>query len=125
MSELENLKKDILQDGVFDAHEVKQLEKVLYDDRKIDKDEAELVFALNDAVTGKRHDASWDALFIKVICDYVLKDEESPSVIAADKESWLKNHLISNGKIDTLERGLLNELKAKTKVFPKSLELYL
>ena len=49
MKSLEELKKDVLEDGVIDAKEVQEIEKVIYADGKIDQDEADFLFDLNDA----------------------------------------------------------------------------
>ena len=64
MKSLEELKKDLLADGIIDADEVKELEEVLYEDGVIDKDEADFLFELNDAVTGKANDPSWEVFFV-------------------------------------------------------------
>ena len=77
MKSLEELKKDVLEDGVIDAKEVQEIEKVIYADRKIDQDEADFLFDLNDAVTGKDNHSSWTDLFIKAIASFVLDDDAS------------------------------------------------
>jgi len=125
MSDFKNLKEEILADGVIDADEVKQLEKALYADGEIDQDEAELMFELNDAVSGKENHESWDQLFIKSICDFLLNDAESPGKIDAEETEWLKKHLIGDGKIDLLEMKLLKTLKEKATSFPESLLKYI
>ena len=53
MATLEELKKELLADGVIDAAEVAQLKEVLYADGVIDKEEADFLFELNDAVSDK------------------------------------------------------------------------
>ena len=100
MKSLEELKKDLLADGIIDADEVKELEEVLYEDGVIDKDEADFLFELNDAVTGKANDPSWEEFFVKAVTSFVLEDETSPGT----------------------EKALLLNIKAKSKNFPKILE---
>jgi len=85
MSDLASLKAAILEDGVIDEGEVKQLEAVLYDDGVIDQEEAEMLFDLNDAVSGKDNHSSWDDLFIRAISDYLLNDEASPGEIKRNR----------------------------------------
>ena len=53
MKSLEQLKSELLADGVIDAAEVTELETVLFADGKIDTEEAEFLFELNNAVSGK------------------------------------------------------------------------
>ena len=123
MSALSELKNSILADGVIDAEEVKQLREVLYADGKIDKEEAEFLFELNDAVSGKENHPSWDMLFIEAITSFLLEDETSPGEIDDDEAKWLLDKIQGDGQIDGVERVLLENLKAKSKNFPKMLDL--
>ena len=68
MKTLDELKKELLADGIIDADEVKELEEVLYTDGVIDSNEANFLFELNDAVTGKDNDPSWEDFFINPHC---------------------------------------------------------
>ncbi|MCF0245190.1 MAG: TerB family tellurite resistance protein, partial [Bacteroidaceae bacterium] len=75
---LQELKADLLADGIIDAAEVEKIKEILYADGVIDKEEADFLFELNDAVTGKDNDSSWETFFIQAIADFLLKDEVSP-----------------------------------------------
>jgi uncharacterized tellurite resistance protein B-like protein len=119
MSKLEELKKSILVDGVIDEIEVKQLREVLYADGKIDKEEADFLFELNDAVSGKANHSSWETLFVDAISGYLLEDGEID-----DKEAkWLLSKIQGDGQLDKLERALLANLKSKVQKFPATLDL--
>ncbi len=122
MSDLKKLQADILADGVIDAGEVIALRTALYEDGSIDKEEAEMLFALNDAVSGKENHASWGDLFVEAITSFLLEDESSPGVIDTDEASWLKAKVQGDGQLDALERRLLVHLKSKAKDFPASLD---
>jgi uncharacterized membrane protein YebE (DUF533 family) len=121
MSKLDELKKSILADGTIDEAEVKQLQEVLYADGTIDKEEAEFLFELNDAVSGKCNHESWKTLFVNAVSSYLLEDENSPGEIDDDEAQWLSSKIEGDGKIDELESALLQNLKAKAKNFPCSL----
>ena len=108
---LQELKVDLLADGIIDAEEVSKLKGILYADGIIDKDEAEFLFEINDAVTGKENDPSWEAFFIQAISDFLLKDEVSPGEIDSDED----------GQVDGTEKALLENLKKEAKSFPESL----
>jgi len=123
MSNFSELKKSILADGVIDEAEVKQLRDVLYVDGKIDKEEAEFLFELNDAVTGKENSPAWEALFVEAITSFLLEDEVSPGEIDDDEAQWLLAKIQGDGQIDTTERSLLDNLKAKARAFPEILNL--
>lgn len=112
---LGELEKAIIDDGVVDAEEVKQLHERLYDDGTIDRDEADMLFNINDAVSGKANDASWQALFVQAISDHVLLDDDSPGEIDEDESNWLVKRIEGDGKLDDCEKALLANLKQKAK----------
>ncbi len=121
MKSLEELKKELLADGIIDADEVKELEEVLYEDGVIDKDEADFLFELNDAVTGKANDPSWEKFFVKAITSFVLDDETSPGEIDDDEAQYLYDKIKGDGQVDGTEKALLLNIKDKSKNFPKVL----
>ena len=121
MKSLEQLKSELLADGVIDAAEVKELEAVLFADGKIDTEEAEFLFDLNNAVSGKANHASWETLFIKAISSYLLEDENSAGEIDNDEAEWLYNKIKGDGQIDSIEKNLLLSLKKNSNNFPSNL----
>lgn len=121
MKTLEQLKTELLADGIIDASEVKELENLLYADGKIDTEEADFLFELNDAVSGNENDLSWESFFVKAISDYLLEDENSPNEIDAEEAEWLYNKIKGDGQIDSTEKKLLLNLKEKSKFFPDKL----
>ncbi|MEJ5993305.1 hypothetical protein WG904_02655 [Pedobacter sp. Du54] len=121
MKSLQQLKTELLADGIIDATEVKELESVLFADGKIDSEEAELLFELNNAVSGKGNHASWETLFIKAISSYLLEDGNSAGEIDASEAEWLYNKIKGDGQIDSIEKNLLLRLKSKVKEFPANL----
>ena len=122
MKTLDELKKELLADGIIDADEVKELEEVLYTDGVIDSNEANFLFELNDAVTGKDNDPSWEDFFIKAITSYVLDDDNSPGVIDDEEAQFLYDKIKGDGIIDRTEKTLLLNIKSKSKNFPMLLE---
>ena len=123
MSELSELKKSILADGVIDEAEVEQLREVLFADGKIDKEEAEFLFELNDAVSGNDNSPAWEELFIEAITSFLLEDEASPGEIDDEEAKWLLARIQGDGQVDGIEKALLENLKAKAKAFPEILNL--
>ena len=118
---LNELKADLLADGIIDADEVARLKEVLYEDGVIDKEEADFLFEINDAVTGKDNDPAWEAFFIQAIADFLLKDEVSPGEIDADEAAWLVEKIGADGQVDGTEKALLENLQNEGKTFPASL----
>lgn len=122
MKSLETLKKEIIEDGVIDANEVKEIETVIYADGKIDKEEADFLFELNDAVSGKDNHSTWKELFVKAISSFVLDDDGSNGEIDEDEAKYLVNQIQGDGNIDANEKALLTNLKSILGSLPKSLE---
>lgn len=112
MKTLEQLKKEILADGVIDAAEVKEIETVIYADGTIDKEEADFLFDLNDAVSGKDNHSSWADLFIKAIASFVLDDDDSNGEIDADEAAYLVSQIQGDGQIDAVEKALVTYLSS-------------
>ena len=112
------LKDAILEDGIIDAAEVVMLRKVLYGSGSgggagVDTAEAELLFELNDAVSGKANDPSWGVFFAEAIAKHVLEDEVSPGTIDEDEAEWLIERIEGDRQVDDVEKGLLAALKGK------------
>ena len=118
---LNELKADLLADGIIDADEVAKLKEVLYEDGVIDKEEANFLFEINDAVTGKDNDPAWETFFIQAIEDFLLKDEVSPGEIDADEAAWLVEKIGADGQVDGTEKALLEKLQKEAKSFPETL----
>lgn len=118
MKTLEELKKELLADGIIDADEVKELEEVLYEDGVIDKDEADFLFELNNTVSGKENSPEWKDFFVKAITSFVLDDNLSNGEIDNDEAQYLYDQIKGDGQIDDNEKALLESIKAKSKNFP-------
>jgi hypothetical protein len=122
MKSLEQLKKEILEDGIIDANEVLEIKEVIYADGKIDEEEANFLFELNDAVSGKNNHSSWEKLFIEAITSFVLEDDSSHGEVDGEEASYLFKKIKGDGQIDPIEKNLLLNIKAKAKGFPSILE---
>jgi hypothetical protein len=121
MKSLEQLKSQLLADGVIDAAEVTELETVLFADGKIDTEEADFLFEINNAVSGNANHASWETFFVKAISSYLLEDENSAGEIDKAEAEWLYNKVKGDGQIDSVEKTLLLNLKSKSTHFPANL----
>jgi len=112
---LEELAAEILKDGVIDAKEAAVLRERLFADGQIDRQEADLLFRLNDAVSGKANDPAWQNLFVQAIAKHVLGDEKSPGVVDDEEVDYLKSKIQGDGKVDDAERALLVQIVRKAK----------
>jgi hypothetical protein len=112
---LSELKDDILRDGIVDANEAATLRERLFADGRIDREEADLLFEINDAVSGKANDPAWQKLFVNALTLHVLSDEATPGAVDADETAYLKGRIQSDGKVDAAELALLVNIVAKAK----------
>lgn len=109
---LQELFTDIVEDGVVDAAEVAVLRERLYADGIVDREEANFLFDLNDAVSGRDNAPEWQAFFVEAIADHLLKDDESPGEIDEGEGDWLVSRIEGDGEYDAVEKALLAHLKA-------------
>jgi len=122
---LSSFKTLILEDGVIDAAEVKTIKSIIYGAGgaggvKVDVKEAEWLFELNDAVSGKANHESWKALMVEAITKYVLEDETSPNEVDDAEADWLVAKIMKDGTMDEVEKAILENIKAKaTKISSK------
>lgn len=122
MKTLEELKKDLLADGIIDSEEVKTLESVIFEDGIVDKEEADFLFELNNAVSGKENAPEWKGFFVKAITSFVLDDEKSNGEVDDDEAKYLYDQIKGDGQIDDVEKALLINIKSKSNNFPAILE---
>ena len=119
---LKELLTEITADGVVDAAEVAGIRSRVFADGVIDRDEAEFLFAINDAVSGKANDPGWKVLFVEAITNHVLNDERSPGVVDDEESVWLVQKIEGDKQIDEVEKALLAAIKKNAKATSPKLE---
>ena len=117
---LKSLKDAILEDGIIDDDEVEMIKKVIYGTgggagEGIDRAEADFLFDLNDATSGKDNSSLWKDLFVEAISKHVLEDEISPGVIDEDEANWLIARIEGDDVYDENEKALLSFIKTNAK----------
>ncbi|MBU1741372.1 MAG: TerB family tellurite resistance protein [Proteobacteria bacterium] len=124
---LKSLEGAILEDGIIDADEVQMIRDVIFGSgggggEGVDKAEAEFLFRLNDAVTGKENSPLWGELFVEAIGKFVLEDEESPGEIDAGEAAYLIEKIMADGQVDDVELALLVHIKNNAKAIHEDLK---
>ena len=116
---LDSVKAAVIEDGIVDSDEVEMMKMVIYGaggagGAGVDRAEADMLFDINDATTGKEgHDPSWQAFFVDAIAKHVLEDETSPGEIDEEEGDWLISKIEGDGEYDANEKALLSHIKAK------------
>lgn len=119
---LSQLVADITADGVVDADEVAGMRKRLYADGVIDREEADFLFAVNDAVSGHANDPGWKKLFVEALTSHLLEDKKSPGEVDAQEAAWLIKKIEGDRQVDETEKALLTSIKTKAKSIHESLK---
>ena len=112
---LKDLVQDIVADGVVDKAEVARMRKRLYADAVIDREEADFIFDVNDAVSGHKNAPGWQKLFVEALTDHVLGDKTSPGEVDEKEASYLISKIKTDRQVDTAELALLVNITAKAK----------
>ena len=115
---LSSIKAAILEDGIIDEAEVEMIRKVIYGTggaggAAVERVEADFLFELNDAVSGKENHPSWKDLFVEALSSHVLEDEVSPGEIDQAEADWLIAHIEADEVYDENEKALLQNIKDK------------
>ena len=103
----------VVADGVVDASEATALRNRIFADGQVDRPEAEMIFAINNGVSGKNNSPRWDALFVEALAAFVLEDDSTPGVIDEEEGTFLVNGIQGDGQLDANERVLLQTIRAR------------
>ncbi|MDR1552818.1 MAG: YqhA family protein [Prevotellaceae bacterium] len=119
MNKLNEIKEKMLVNNIIGEEEIRQISEILADNG-ISRENANILFDLKDACTGKNH-SSWEKLFIDAITSYLLDDDVSPGQIDDDEAKWLRAKVQHDGKLTKIDKALLANLKKKSINFPEIL----
>jgi hypothetical protein len=113
---LASIKSAILEDGIIDAQEVEMLKKVIYGSgggagEGVDRAEAEFLFNLNDAVSGKANAPAWKEFFVEALTKHVLDDETSPGELDDGEAEYLMQKIEADGQVDEIENALIKNIR--------------
>lgn len=106
--------------GSIKDADVLKLRRNYYDDGSISADEADIIFALNDACPVQ--DPAWADCFVETITDYLVEQAEPQGYVTADNAAWLMQRIAQAGKVDSkTELDLLVNVLDKARWSPQSL----
>ena len=106
--------------GSIKDADVLKLRRSYYDDGRISIDEAEMLFALNDACPVQ--DPAWADCFIESITDYLVEQAEPHGYLTAENAAWLIERIAKDGHVESkTELELLVNVLDKARWAPQSL----
>ena len=106
--------------GSIKDADVLRLRRSYYDDGRITAEEADTIFALNDACPVQ--DPAWAECFIETIADYLVDQAEPEGYLTVENAVWLMQRIGRDGRVDTkTELELLINVLDKARWAPQSL----
>lgn len=106
--------------GSIKDADVLKLRRSYYDDGNITPDEADIIFALNDACPVQ--DPAWADCFVETITDYIVEQTTPQGYLTTDNAAWLIQRVSADGRIQSkTEMELLVSVLDKARWAPQSL----
>jgi hypothetical protein len=106
--------------GSIKDADVLRVRRNYYDDGIITAEEADAIFALNDACPVQ--DPAWADCFIETITDYLVEQAEPQGYLTAENAQWLIDRIARDGRVETkTELELLVNVLDKARWAPQSL----
>ncbi|MBB3859941.1 hypothetical protein GGQ88_001202 [Novosphingobium hassiacum] len=111
------------EDSAISANEILALRRAAWPDGKIDPEEAEAIFILNDQIAEPT--AEWSDFFIEALVEFVVNTTEPRGYVSDDNARWLIERVRHNGRVESLtELELLVRILEKAQATPESLRTF-
>jgi hypothetical protein len=106
--------------GSIKDADVLKLRRNYYEDGIITAEEADVIFALNEACPVQ--DPAWADCFVETITDYLVEQAEPRGYLTAENAQWLIERIARDGRVDSkTELELLVSVLDKARWAPQSL----
>lgn len=116
----------VSQSGPVTAEQASQLRGLIFADSEVDRQEADALFAINDATTKRQGNSPrWNALFVEGVVAHVTEDAGSPGEVDESEGSWLLGKIQGDGELDSNERVLLGTLRARATGMHSSVQSFI
>ncbi len=123
-SHFADLAHRVSADGAISPQELLALRQQGWGDGKIHRDEAEVLFAVNNSL--HQPDGQWTDFFVEAIGEFVLNGTE-PRLMCNDEEAqWLIDQINRDGRLESMaELELLVRVVERAQNVPEALKHYL
>jgi hypothetical protein len=116
--------KAILARGRISADDVLKLRHRVFWKGSVTREDAEMVFALNERL-GERADASWADFFVEAVVDYLVFQTEPKGYMSDENGQWLIERISRDGRVETAtELALLVKTLERAKASPAPLTMF-
>ena len=117
-SDLNTIAAAICEDGSVSADEAASLRERIFEDDTIDRDEADMLFNINDKCgSNTKTHRTWRGLFVDGVAKHLLED----GMITNGEATWLLEKVNADGEVDANEKVLLTHLADRCVDMPKAL----
>ncbi|MBW8754727.1 MAG: hypothetical protein JF595_11355 [Sphingomonadales bacterium] len=110
-------------DGTISPEEILILRRAGWQDGKIDADEAEAIFAVNDRIAD--HSPEWTDFFVEALSEYIVNGTLPLGYVGEENADWVMAHIDRDGRLESMaELELLIKLFERATSVPESLRAY-
>lgn len=110
-------------DSAISAQEILALRRAAWPDGKIDPEEAEAIFILNDQIETPTRE--WSDFFIEALVEFTVNGTDPRGHVSEENARWLIERVSHDGKVDSLtELELLVRVLEKALSAPETLRLF-
>ncbi len=110
-------------DGAITPEEILALRREGWGDGQINPDEAEAIFAINDAIAVQT--SEWSDFFVEALGEFVVNQVEPKGYVSQPQADWLIGRIDNNGRTESLtELELLVRLFERALSVPQNLRDY-
>ncbi len=114
--EFRSLADQAMADGAISAEEVLSLRQDGWQDGKIDLDEADAIFVLNEHL--KLGSSEWCDFFVEAIGEFIVNGTEPKGYVSDEQALWLSDHVDRDGRLDSV-----TELELLVSIFEKAINV--
>jgi hypothetical protein len=118
-----DLARQTAADGSISPEEILILRRAGWSDGKIDADEAEAIFEVNDRI--REHSPQWTDFFVEALGEFVVHGTDPVGYVDEAKADWLMARIDREGTVKSLsELELLVKLFERATAVPERLRTY-
>ena len=111
------------EDSAISADEILALRRAAWPDGKIDPEEAEAIFILNDQIATPT--LEWSDFFIEALVEFIVNTTEPKGYVSEENARWLIERIGHDSKVCSLtELELVISVLGKAQATPESLRVF-
>lgn len=118
-----DIAEQVSADGVITADEILALRREGWSDGRMQPEEAEAIFVINDRIANKTPE--WTDFFVEAIAEFTVNGAQPQGYVDEERARWLIARLDHDGRVETLaELELLLKVLDKARNVPDELKAY-